>query len=153
MSDPTLRALHSHSFLSGLGAEQLERLASLASEAVFTENDVILRAGDRSEFFYLLTAGSVAVELRTAHYSVCVEAVGPGQAFGWSALLDHRDALFQVRARETTRALRFEGAGLSEACRTDPTLGAEIYRRTLEVAANRVKATELRFAEMCGVRL
>ncbi len=148
-----LTALRSHAFLSGLTAEQLARLASLASDAVFSENDVIVKAGDRSAFFYLLTEGSVAVELRTANYSVCVEAVGPGQAFGWSALLDHRDALFQVRARERTRAMRFDGGSLAAACRIDPPLGAEIYRRTLEVAASRVKATELRFAEMCGVRL
>jgi len=32
-------------------------------------------------------------------------------------------------------------------------LGAEILRRTLQVVAGRVKATELRFAEMCGVRV
>jgi CRP/FNR family transcriptional regulator, cyclic AMP receptor protein len=147
-----LRLIQRHAFLRGLSGEQFEKLAALAEDFVFEENHVILDAGKRSEFFYLLVEGSVAVELRTPSFSVCVEAVGPGQAFGWSALLDHRDAAFQVRARERTRALRFDGQELGSLCRANPGLGTEIYRRTLEVAAGRVKATELRFAEMCGVR-
>src|ERR1017187_524259 len=31
-----------------------------------------------------------------------------GNAFGWSALLDHHDTLFQVRARESSTALRLD---------------------------------------------
>jgi len=82
-----------------------------------------------------------------------VLAVGPGQAFGWSALLDHQDTVFQVRAREETAALRFAGADLTEACRSDGELGVEILLRTLQVAAGRIEATEARFAEICGVRI
>ena len=37
--------------------------------------------------------------------------------------------------------------------RTDPELGAEILLRILGVVARRVKATEERFAEMCGVSM
>ena len=37
--------------------------------------------------------------------------------------------------------------------RTDPDLGAEILLRILGVVAGRVKATEERFAEMCGVSM
>jgi hypothetical protein len=35
----------------------------------------------------------------------------------------------------------------------EPELGTEILQRTLQVVAGRVKATEVRFAEMCGVRV
>jgi CRP-like cAMP-binding protein len=146
-----LPLLRGHAFLAGLPDELLARLAALAAPVAFSENEVIVEAGQRSTFFYLLLEGSVAVEFRRASYSVCVEAAGPGQAFGWSALLDHRDAVF--RAREDTQALQFDGGKLAALCSADPALGTEIYRRTLEVAAGRVKATELRFAEMCGVRL
>ncbi|MGD0500783.1 MAG: cyclic nucleotide-binding domain-containing protein [Bryobacteraceae bacterium] len=148
-----LSVLRSHAFVSGLSESQVERLAGLASEAVFPEDEVILLAGQRSTSFYLLVEGSVAVELRTPRYSVCVQALGPGQVFGWSALLDRQEAHFQVRARERTRALRLDGAALAAACQRDPQLGAEVFRRALEVVAGRVKATELRFAEMCGVRV
>ena len=66
------------------------------SEVTFEENEVIL--------------------------AVCVQALAPGQVFGWSAVLDCQDTLFQVRARERTTALRLNGAALASLCRTDAVL-------------------------------
>jgi len=82
-----------------------------------------------------------------------VESPGPGEAFGWSALLDPQDTLFQVRAREQTWALATDGAALESLCRTDPERGVEILERTLRLVAGRVKASGIRFAEMCGMRI
>ena len=145
--------LREHAFTKGLPEAQFAILASLASDVSFEENEVILEEGQRSKAFYLVTGGSVAVELRTPSFSVCVQALGPGQVFGWSALLDHQDTLFRVRARERTTALRLGGEELRSKCRLDTNLGVAILQRTLQVVAGRVKATEVRFAEMCGVRV
>jgi CRP/FNR family transcriptional regulator, cyclic AMP receptor protein len=145
--------IRTHNFAHGLGDEAVATLARLASEVTFEENEVILVDGQRSKAFYLLTSGSVVVELRTPRYVVCVQALGPGHAFGWSALLEDQDTLFQVRARERTNALLLEGSMLKAACRTDRELGNEILQRALQMVAGRVKATEMKFAEMCGVKL
>jgi CRP-like cAMP-binding protein len=147
------RAINEHAFLHGMNKEHLEVVASLATEATFEENEVVLEAGQHSRAFYLLLEGSVAVELRAAGFVVCLQALEPGQVFGWSSLLNDQDTLFQVRAREKTRALRIDGDALKQACRADPVLAAGILERTLQVVAGRVKATEIRFAEMCGVRI
>ena len=153
VGDTTLaQVLRAHAFTHGLSESQVAGLAALAAKVTFEENQVILVAGERSTSFYLLVEGSVAVELRTPRYAVCVQAVGPDQVFGWSALLDQQDTVFQVRSRERSTALRLDGAALTAAFQTDPQLGVEILRRTLQVVAGRVKATELRFAEMCGVK-
>ena len=146
-------ALRNHGFTHGLTPEQMASLAAIADEVTFDESELVLMEGQRSTAFYLLTSGSVAVELRASCFVVCVQALGPGQVFGWSSLLDHQDTLFQVRAREHTTALRLDGGALKSLCRTDTPLGTEILQRTLQIVAGRVKATELRFAEMCGVRL
>ena len=153
MTPATSETLADHRFLTGLARYQIEDLATLATQFEFSENDVILADGESSAYFYLLVRGSVAVELRTPRFVVCVEALGPGQVFGWSALLDQQDTLFQVRARESTTVFRIEGAALKRKCREEPGLGTEILQRTLQVVAGRVKATEIRFAEMCGVRI
>lgn len=145
--------LRTHEFARGLTDSQVATLAGIAEEVTFEDNEVILEAAQRSTSFYLVTAGSVAVELRTATYVVCVEALGRGQLFGWSALLDHQDTLFQVRAREHTKALRLDGVRLKAACQADSQLGNEVRQRALQVVAGRVRATEIRFAEMCGVRV
>jgi CRP-like cAMP-binding protein len=145
--------LRTHDFARGLTESQISVLAGMAQFVTFEEDDVILEADQRSASFYLLVSGSVAVELRTPAYVVLVEALGPGKLFGWSALLDHQDTLFQVRSREHTTALRLDGAHLRAACEADSQLGNEVRHRALQVVARRVRATEIRFAEMCGVRV
>ena len=113
----------------------------------------ILVDGERSRSFYLLKYGSLVVELRTPQCVIVVQALGPGKVFGWSALLDDQDTLFQVRAREITTALQIDGATLKAECTADTALGVEFFHRILSVVAGRVKATELRFAEMCGIKV
>ncbi len=150
---PLTHSLKQHAFTNGLTDEQIHTLASLAIPASFEENDVIFADGQRSRSFYLLLNGSVVVELRTPVSVMMVQALGPGQVFGWSSLLDRQDTLFQVRARERTTALEIDGATLKARCLSDTPLGAELFHRILHVVAGRVKATELRFAEMCGIRI
>jgi CRP-like cAMP-binding protein len=145
--------LHNHAFVRGLPDRHVAKLASLATEVTFAENEVILMDRQQSRYFYLVSSGSVNIELHTSIFTVSVLAVGPGQAFGWSAILDHQDTVFQVRAREQTTALRLAGPELTQACRDDGELGVEILLRTLQVVAGRIQATEARFAEICGVRI
>ena len=75
------------------------------------------------------------------------------RAFYYTALLEDQDTLFQVRAREHTTALQLDGSTLKAYCLNDPTLGSELFHRILRVVAGRVKATETRFAEMCGIKV
>ena len=150
---PQNELLREHAFTQGLTEAQIDCLAKIASPVAFEENEVVLVDGARSKSFFLLLTGSVVVELRTPQYVMAVQAVEPGSVFGWSALLDDHDTLFQVRARENTTALELNGATLKEACMSDPALGAAFFHRILRVVAGRVKATEARFAEMCGVKV
>ncbi len=150
---PQKQLLRDHKFTHGLSETQIDHLAGISTQVVFEDNEVVLVDGARSNSFYLLLTGSVAVELRTPQYAVRVQALGPGDVFGWSSMLDDQDTLFQVRAREHTTALQMEGATLRACCKNDPALGCEVFHRILRVVAGRVKATEVRFAEMCGIRV
>jgi CRP-like cAMP-binding protein len=150
---PQKQVLRDHAFTRGLSDAQIDHLAGIATRAAFEDNQVVLVDGARSTSFYLLLTGSVVVELRTPQYVMRVQALGPGDVFGWSALLDDQDTLFQVRARERTTALQIDGNALKACCMSDPALGAEFFHRILRVVAGRVKATEVRFAEMCGVKV
>jgi uncharacterized protein (TIGR02284 family) len=146
-------ALHGHAFLSGLDEAKITVLSKIAQPVEFREQELILEAKQPPLDFYLLLSGSVSIELNKGHYAVRIQYLGPGDAFGWSALLEHHDTLFDVRTRERCTALRLDGAGLSAVLREDPVLAAEFLRRTLHLVAARMDATELRLAEFCGVRL
>src|ERR1041385_57360 len=102
--------MHGHAFLQGLTDYQLATLSSAAAEVTFDEDELVLVERQCSRFLYLVLQGSVAVEFRSDCFTVRVQTLGPGQAFGWSSLLDSQETLFQVRAREQTTALRLDGA-------------------------------------------
>lgn len=145
--------LKDHAFLAGLTSSQLEKLSRLARPVSFEENELILMNAQQSKQFYLLLSGSVCVEFRTRAYSLRIQTLGHGEAFGWSALLDHHDTLFQVRAHEPATALCLDGAELAALFRDDPALEAEMLRRALHLVAGRVQATESKLSELCGVRI
>jgi CRP-like cAMP-binding protein len=147
------KTINEHAFTSGLSDSQIAKLAELAHGVSFKEDEIILVAGQQSKHFYLLLEGSVCIEVGARSYTVWVQILNPGDAFGWSALLDHHDTLFQVRAREPSRALCLDGERLSAALHADSELAAELFRRTLALVAGRVQATEARLAEMCGVKI
>ena len=152
LSDIALeQSLKHYPFTTGFSEHYLAKLASLASELTFKADQLILLAGQQSRQFYLLTSGSVCVEVKTPLYTVCVQVLEPGQAFGWSSILDHHDTLFRVRAREACSAICWEGWQLAAAAEEDPAFGRELYSRLLALVAGRVKATESRLAEFCGI--
>ena len=147
---PLVQVLKGHPFTKDMPESLVKKLASLARQVEFEEDEIVFRAGERSMNFCLLFCGSAAVEIRTPYYGLVVQTLGPGDAFGWSSLLDEHHTVFQVRARETCSAVYLDGHKLAEACRKDPKLGSEIFRRLAQVVAKRVKATEDRLAEFCG---
>ena len=148
-----MQELARHAFLSGLEEAQLAVLANIAQPVEFREQERVLSARQKALDFYLVLSGSVSIELSNKHYAVRIQSLGPGEAFGWSALLEHHDTLFDVRAREHCTALRLDGSRLSSALREDAVLAAEMLRRTLQLVAGRVHASELRLGELCGVRM
>lgn len=154
MGDITLNAiLKEHAFTAGLVDSQISKLTALAHQVSFEENEIILVTGQQSKNFYLLLSGSVSIEVGAKAYTVWIQALGPGDAFGWSSLLEHQDTLFQVRAREKSTALCLDGEALSALLRQDSELAAEFLRRILHLVAGRVQATEMRLGELCGVRM
>jgi len=141
--------LAEHAFTRGMPPSLIRKLAELARRVSLETDAIVFRSGEESKDFYLVVSGSLSVELSTPVYAVNIQTLEAGDAFGWSALL--RDSThFQVRAREPSVIVCLDGGRLLEACRRDPRLGAEIYRRLAEVVATRLRATEVRLLEFCG---
>ncbi len=134
----------------GLSEAHFAKLRLLAKEVNFEGNDLMLLAGERSRGFYILLTGSASVEVAGDFCSICVQALAPGDAFGWSSLLDDQETLFQVRAREHCSALLVEGPAVAALCREDPELGVKLLQRILRTVVGRVQGLELRLMEFSG---
>lgn len=142
---------HRPKFVSGLTKTQLRELEAMGKTAYFEDNELILIAGEESRAFYLLLSGSASVEVATDFCTLFVQALRPGDAFGWSSLLDHHETLFQVRARERCSALCLDSAAVTALCDRDPKLGMKLLQGALRTAARRVEGLEVRLAEFCGL--
>lgn len=131
----------------------IKKLAGMAKQVEFAEDEIVFEAGARWPHFCLLLEGSACVEIRNPYYSVTVQTLKPGDAFGWSALTSEHHTVFEVRAREASTALLLDGKKLLAACEKDCKLAAEVYRRVAETMCHRVKATEVLLADFCGTQL
>ena len=149
MTKETLLALlHKHPFVDEFREEHIDRLAELASEVHFAQNQIIFREGDDIHDFYLIVSGRVALEMEAPDHIIRVHTLGPGDELGWSAILMGRGKFFQGRALEPVDALAFDGAELLAACREDKAFGFAFMYRMLGVVSERLQGTRLQLIDI-----
>ena len=128
--------------------EHIDRLAELASEVHFAQNQIIFREGDDIHDFHLIVSGRVALEMEAPDHIIRVHTLGPGDELGWSAILMGRGKYFQARALERSVAVSFDGPALLEACREDKSFGFALMYRMLGVVSERLQGTRLQVLDM-----
>lgn len=152
MADTSLvDTLRSLGFLNGIADEHLEKIASVAEIREFDNGKVVFREGEPAEFLYLITSGSVSVE-------VCAPGVGcrriltvrPGELLGWSPVLEQSRLTATARTLKPTQAIRIRGSQLLTLCEHNPQFGFEFMRRTALALAKRLKAARLQLLDVYG---
>lgn len=130
-----------------LRTKNIDKLRSLARPLCFEAGQIIFREGDASTLFYVLQSGHVALELAAPGRALRVQIVGPGDEFGWSALLPGRGKQFQARTLDEVEAFAFEGTELLALCRDDPAFGFELMQHLLGLVADRLEATRVQLSD------
>ena len=129
-------------FGAGLSPHAATRLVECASTHAYAPGDVVMREGDETHPFGIVSAGRVALRLLVPERgSVTILTVEPGDVVGWSALVPPYRATSTAVAVEATRVLQFDVPVLRRALREDPALAATVYPRVLEAVARRLGAT------------
>ena len=144
----TARIVAEHPFLKGLNPHQIRIFSDCAMVVRFGPGESIFREGDPANRFYLIQNGKVMLESRSAVGRTPVQAVGPGDALGWSWLFPPYYWHFDARAVEPTGAIFFYGTPLREECEQDHDLGYELMKRMAKVMVNRLQATRKQLADM-----
>lgn len=127
-----------HPFLRELSPEHLETLEACAMITQFERGQVIFRAGEMANCFYLILKGRVAVK-NGAPESLVVEHVNSGGVLGWSWLFPPYGLHFTAIAEEPTQAIFFYGTWLRERCEENPFLGYELAKRVMAVMTDRLE--------------
>ena len=149
-----LARIAAHPFLRGLRPEHLQTLATCCMAIEFQAGEVLFRAGDIANRFYLIESGTVDLEaVVDKDRGVLIETLGPGEILGRSWLFEPYTWQLRAMAREPVKALFFYGTRLRERCEAEPEFGNELNRRVSEVAIHRLSLIRRKLVEFSATAL
>ncbi len=130
--------------LRGLSKPQREHLRGLGRIEHFEPNIDICTEGAEARTLYLVEEGRVAVESQVARgMRFPISIVYPGQAFGWSALVQPYVYTATVMALSKTRVIAIDQKTLLGMMQADPALGFTIMQNVASIVASRLRTVEL----------
>ncbi len=151
MLQVTGKVLAGQRFLNGVGAAQLDELATAAAEVMFPVGYRIFAEGGYADKFWLVESGHVAVDMQVPGEGAAVIAnVGLGGLLGWSWLVSSRKRAFGAVCVTEVKAYEFEASAVRERCAADPALGDELTRRLFQVLAGRLQDTRTTLISRSG---
>jgi CRP-like cAMP-binding protein len=144
-----IQAIADSEFGSRFPHDDLQALAAGAYWERRTAGSVLFREGDRSDSFYVVHRGHVALEMSLpARGRIRILTLGPGDIVAWSALLDEGLMTATAVATEETELIRLSGSALNALCEVDSRLGCVLLRRVAEALADRLVATRLQLLDL-----
>src|SRR5581483_1758408 len=112
--------LGGHPFLKGVDARHLKVLAQSAIPTQFEKDQLIFKAGEPANGFYLIESGKVELQGSVLeHGPIATDVVGPG---------------------EPTSAVCLSGIALRQHRDEDAELSHELFKRTCAVMAHRLQS-------------
>jgi len=115
------------------------RLLARAETRAYEPNEVILDEGEEHEEIYIIVKGSARVEKTTPTGRVCIDRMGPGEAFGEMSLLDASPTNSAVTADEACEVFVFHLGNIADLLEEDPVLAANLYHSLAVTLARRLR--------------
>jgi CRP-like cAMP-binding protein len=105
--------------------------------------------GGHANSLWLIRTGHVALDLHVpGPRGLIVETIGSDEVIGLSCLSPPFQWQFGAEAILPTTAFRLDAAAVLEMCDADPSLGYQLARRLMAVAAHRLHATRVRLLDL-----
>ena len=139
--------------LGSLDRDDLDRLGGCGHVDVFTSGSLVAREEEPADWFYIIRAGRMSLELAApAGDPIVIETMGSYDIVGWSWIFPPHRWTCDVRAVGTTRVIAVDGACLRRRCDEDPAFGYRLMRLFARLAAERLHATRLRLLDLYEAR-
>lgn len=145
------RIIDEHPFFQGIDATLRELLVGCAANERYDAGQFLFRQGQSAEKFFLIRAGTVAVEIdQPGRPPIIIETIAEGDIAGWAWMVEPYQSTFDARAMTLVRALSFDAQCLRRKMEADPALGFEVMRRFVPVMAHRLAAARLQMLDLYG---
>jgi AAA family ATP:ADP antiporter len=103
-------ALRQVDLFSGLAADDLLQIASVAEERAFEAGDYLFYEGEEGDYMYLVLDGQIRIEVGGQQVGIS----GPGKSTGEFAILDRRPRSASAVAIDRTRTLAIHSADMAQ---------------------------------------
>lgn len=141
-----LRQLH---FSANLADDVLGEIAQAAQEVQLTAGQHVFREGSKSDRLYVVRQGRVALDINVpGRGATRILTLGPGDMFGWSALLGTGPMVASAVAIDDTDAIAISGAALRAVCEANHDVGYQLMRRMAVALSRRLVATRLQLLDL-----
>lgn len=137
------------SFPHPLSADSRRELADGAERRRLAPGEALFLEGDRATRLYILDQGKLSLEVDVPGEGTRVlMTAGPGEVFGWSALMEPHLETATARATVPSEVLVIEAQPLLDSLESNHRLGLDLYRTLASVVAARLRATRAKMAQM-----
>ncbi|MCG8037302.1 MAG: cyclic nucleotide-binding domain-containing protein [Candidatus Thiodiazotropha taylori] len=140
--ESTFRFLRHATFFEAMPEQHLRTMLSLGRMIRVTPGTTLFQQGDCANAFYLLVSGRIKLWYCNSEGKVCIflnSLENPGQAFGWSALVDPHHYQVSAIASDSVCALMFSADSLAALCQQDPKFASELMERVIWLIGNRLR--------------
>jgi CRP/FNR family transcriptional regulator, cyclic AMP receptor protein len=128
-----------------LAEEELKAIAEVSRRRTYRRNEVIIRADEHAQTFFLLTSGSVKVSLRDRHWKeVILKILYPLSFFGEMAFLDDQRRSATVSALEKSDTLSFAREDFTRFIQHSP----EVILKMLVTMSQRLRQADQKIARL-----
>lgn len=138
---PELKTLlEGHPFLKGVKPSLRRVFYQCACLRHFDQGQQLFCEGGDADHFYLINHGQVLLEVSVpGRGSVTIQAVGPGEALGWSWLFPPYQWHFSATAIKPTEAIALLAKRLRDKAQQNPQFCYELVVRLASVLAGRLE--------------
>ncbi len=134
-----------------LSTAHIEKLVSSASMIDLDTGAFIFYKDGRAEHFYMLSKGSVGLEIHSAGLgAVTLQTLRGGDLLGWSWMFPPSRWVFDAKALEPTQAIAFDAATVRDQFNEDSDFGYQIMKIIATNMMDRIVAARLQILDLYG---
>lgn len=124
----------------GLNRQVVQEIENIVVEESYDEGSLLFEKGEAALDFYILTKGNVELSIGENGYVTHV-VKKPGEAFGWSSLVDHHVYTASAVCTESTKLQRIRNEDLIDIFNRYPADGLLFYKHVAGIIGRRLTVT------------
>ena len=126
--------------MENLTDAMLGKMSPLLQRKLYAAGDTIFKEGEEAEFFYMLKAGKLLLEVDISEdISVSMGVVKAGFCFGWPALLPGTRYTSSAVCAEPCEVMTIPGQGFLDLMEKDHSLGYRVMQIIASILKSRLE--------------